>query len=607
MANKLGRFRIALTLLQKSMLAYGMFILIPAVLIGLYTYSGYWNAIRNEVGAKTQKSVYQITQDISSRMDSVNGLADILASDWRIRNFLYLNGKLPGQDEQLYHEYIDSAEPLLTDAVYLHSSDVYRIVLYVGSAGAAGVTERGDLVLGDNRLNGQAWHKRFLQDSGYSLWMYPGQARESFQQSEDGGAQVFTLVQKIMTADGNYLGLAVFDIKWDSMLASAVRFNAMAGQDSLAFAVDDGGAVVYSPAGFDPKTVSSGLKAFAGGNGTVLQNGACYSYQRIAPLGVTIVCRADMRGAVARSKAAAVKIMLVFLAGVVILIALTYVTIKTIYRQMNRIVSTMSAVARGELDVRIPVERRDEVGRLAEDFNTLIDRINDLIRNLLEKETAQKDAQLLALQYQINPHFIYNMIDAFRMRMVLLKDNETAEAITDFGKILRYNISSQSVFTTIREEIDIVEKYIRLQKFRFQDRLVFSSDVPEQFLAMRVIKFMLQPVVENSIRHGFTGRNQTMNIRIRMHEADGCAVITVADDGSGIDAARLKTLNDALREDGNASAIGTGEGGIGLSNINNRLKLYYGSQYFICVRSEPGRCTETTITIPQFRQEAMDV
>src|SRR5690606_1390450 len=128
------------------------------------------------------------------------------------------------------------------------------------------------------------------------------------------------------------------------------------------------------------------------------------------------------------------------------------------------------------------------------------------------KERAQKDARLMALQYQINPHFIYNTIEIFGMRMELQGDYETAEAIADFGKMLRYNMSNDYRLATLREEMDHVNNYIRIQKLKHPDHLHLSMDISAHLEQHEVIKFILQPLVENSIKH-----NRPLHSRLDIH------------------------------------------------------------------------------------------
>jgi sensor histidine kinase YesM len=235
---------------------------------------------------------------------------------------------------------------------------------------------------------------------------------------------------------------------------------------------------------------------------------------------------------------------------------------------------------------------------MAESFNILIEKINVLISDVIKKETAQKDAQLTALQYQINPHFIYNTIDIFRMKLELEGNYEMADTITDFGKLLRYNINRDSQYATIKEEVDYIEKYINLQRIRYGEKIKFSVDLPEDFNNIKIIRFMLQPVVENSIKHGIDSNKKEIYIQIKFFKKIDCVQIHVIDNGRGINEAELEILNNQLKNSIALEKKNNTDKNIGLENINARIKLFYGEQYYIELESIEGEYTKAVINIP---------
>jgi sensor histidine kinase YesM len=266
----------------------------------------------------------------------------------------------------------------------------------------------------------------------------------------------------------------------------------------------------------------------------------------------------------------------------------------------------MRIVAKGNFNIRIPNAHNDEVGQMAESFNVLIEKINFLINDVVKKETAYKDAQLTALQYQINPHFIYNTIDIFRMKLELEGNYEMADSITSFGKMLRYNINRDSQYATIKEEVDYIEKYLNLQKLRYGERIVFVADLPEDFKNIKIIRFMLQPIVENSIKHGIDNYKKGLYIQIKFIKRMRCVQVEVIDNGKGINDAELELLNKQLKNSKALEKKNDTYKNIGLENINARIKLFYGEQYYIKLESIEGEYTKAIINIPMLRIEGDD-
>ena len=258
----------------------------------------------------------------------------------------------------------------------------------------------------------------------------------------------------------------------------------------------------------------------------------------------------------------------------------------------------MTLAIHNDFKSRIPVNRKDEIGQIAQNFNILLEKINVLLRNLVIKETAHKDAQFKALQFQINPHFIYNTIDVYVNKLALAGNYEIADSIADFGRMLRYNIGRKEIFTTLRMELDYIKSYIGIQKLRFEERLKLNINVPKELLGFKIIKFILQPVVENSILHNMNENGMKLEINIDVRMSDEKLIISISDNGHGIEPSKLKELNNQFITSRYKQFSDPGNTNIGLQNINERLKLFYGNEYHIRMKSVYGRNTTTILTIP---------
>jgi two-component system, sensor histidine kinase YesM len=276
-----------------------------------------------------------------------------------------------------------------------------------------------------------------------------------------------------------------------------------------------------------------------------------------------------------------------------------YLLLRVIYREIVLITKQMNKVAEGHFDYRIPVKSKDELGKITEDFNVLIDRINQLVNEIVQKEIIQKDAQIAALQHQINPHMIYNTIDIFRMKTELEGNYETADGLASFGDMLRYNLNISSRFATIRDEIGNVQSYIRLQKIRYGEKVQLKVTLSPEIMDAKVLKFILQPVVENCIKHGLKDKSKGLKITIDVEDAGGDFKIRVTDNGCGIDCRKLESLNSEFSNARMNDTFRGGEREIALTNINKRLLLYYGNEYYIRLDSVYSKYTTVIITVPK--------
>ncbi len=202
-----------------------------------------------------------------------------------------------------------------------------------------------------------------------------------------------------------------------------------------------------------------------------------------------------------------------------------------------------------------------------------------------EQEERLAQAELRALRAQISPHFIYNALAAVAGD-IHARPEEARELLIDFAEFTRYLFRDGRPYVTLAEEFDHVERYLRLEQARFPNRLHVSFDVPEDTRAAVVPTLSIQPLVENAVRHGVELGGNSGRIEIEAHIAGGDMELRVSDDGGGIDPERVPAL------------LAGGGGGIGLSNVDARLRATFGEQYGLRIESEPGRGTTVVLTVP---------
>ncbi|WP_320991503.1 histidine kinase [Hungatella sp.] len=243
-----------------------------------------------------------------------------------------------------------------------------------------------------------------------------------------------------------------------------------------------------------------------------------------------------------------------------------------------------------------------EFTNLYESFNHTMEKIHDLANQVYENKLVHqelvlsiKESQIQALQMQINPHFLYNTLDCINWRAQIDGNKEVAEMIRILGKFFRSNMEIKGEFTSLKAEIDNIELYITLSKLRFGTRLHCFIDIDERLYDQRIMKLLLQPLVENSIKHGLEVENIDENIWIWCGVDDNDLVISVKDDGRGMDPETLDYLRglwDSREEEYKKTES------IGLYNVMRRLYLCYRDECNLEIFSEPGRGTEIVITFP---------
>jgi two-component system sensor histidine kinase YesM len=227
--------------------------------------------------------------------------------------------------------------------------------------------------------------------------------------------------------------------------------------------------------------------------------------------------------------------------------------------------------------------------------------LNTLMVNMTKKESAVSDeqqAKLLALQSQINPHFLYNTLDCIRGQAMLDDNREIAEMLEALSDFFRYSISRRDSLVTLQDELNSASNYMLIQRYRFNDRYGFEVcilDDENAVLNCYVPKLILQPIIENAILHGLESRNKGL-IRVRIDSSVDILHITVSDDGEGMTEAQLlavlNQINSGSSQDKNVS-------GIALPNINRRIRMLFGEQYGVQIYSTRGKGTDVEFIMPR--------
>ena len=244
----------------------------------------------------------------------------------------------------------------------------------------------------------------------------------------------------------------------------------------------------------------------------------------------------------------------------------------------------MDEVQEGNLDTHVDMERQDEFGELAENFNIMTKRISSYMEERVRREKELNETQIAMMQSQLNPHFLYNTLDTMKWVAKANHIPEIATLAAKLAKILRTSISSAQ-FITLQEEMTLVESYAKIQKIRFAGRFLYETEVPDMLEDCVIPKMILQPLVENAIIHGLDGCANGY-ICIYAAQKDGILRISVTDDGCGMGQEMLDWMNspNPAKRDGH----------LGLYNVIQILKLYYGEEYGIQAESDT---SGTTVTI----------
>jgi two-component system, sensor histidine kinase YesM len=288
------------------------------------------------------------------------------------------------------------------------------------------------------------------------------------------------------------------------------------------------------------------------------------------------------------------KIALIVIYALIVLVIL-FIGLRfsmSITSPIDKLTKKMGIVEKGDLNLweRESPVNRDEIGQLSRNFDKMVERLDMLIRENYVNQIMLKDAEYNTLKAKLNPHFLYNTLDSINWLARLNGQQEISGMVKALGNLLRSTVNDKE-FVTIEEEIDNLFHYIFIQKFRFEERLVYRMEIPEHLGALYIPCIILQPVVENSIKYGVESGTDMCEVVVSAKEDENHLVIQVKDTGPGMDMDYLEKL-----ERGEVAAEGTG---IGLKNIHDRLQNLFGEEYGIRIESVAGRGTLISIHLPK--------
>lgn len=279
-----------------------------------------------------------------------------------------------------------------------------------------------------------------------------------------------------------------------------------------------------------------------------------------------------------------------------------------ISKPIVRLAKSMSHVQIHNFEMK-EVESHDEIGKLERCYNSMMQRIKELIENEYKKEIEVKNAQLMALQAQINPHFLNNTLNLIGGMALTKGAPEIYEITRAIGELLRYSISTDSDMALLEEELKHTQNYIFIQEHRFMGRCKIEVSSDESVFHNKLPRFTLQPIVENAFEHGLQRKEGSWKVEVRVREIGNRIILMVKDNGMGICKEKLRQIRSELKEGLWVKNDGTGADGIkkrrgiGLKNVNSRLRLQFGSNSGAKIFSKPGVGTMVVLVIQISKKE----
>ncbi|AZK46101.1 sensor histidine kinase [Paenibacillus lentus] len=383
------------------------------------------------------------------------------------------------------------------------------------------------------------------------------------------------------------------------------------GGDDSHLIITDGSKIIYPdhPLISEAEIAAELMRSESYGLTTVGENRYFFTRVRSSDLGWTYLNMTPFNSMFRTISFVKELVTIIFILILFIGIAFGVKLSRSITRPIEQLIKKMRKIEKGDLDNleeqslgEVPKTSQTEVEHLQRTFKMMIQRIRELINQNYAKQLVIRESELKALQAQINPHFLYNTLDSINWLAKVNGQKQISQMVESLGFLLRSSLDDGTSLVTLKSELEIIRSYVTIQRIRFEERLDFELEVPDEYLDALIPKMTLQPLLENAIHYALEPKIDPCHIRIiveKLTEKHGALNIRVEDDGPGMTADFITELR--------GGRVQTRGKGIGLSNIEERIKLTFGSEWGIRIESEPNVRTAIHVRIPYRQGEEEDV
>ena len=330
--------------------------------------------------------------------------------------------------------------------------------------------------------------------------------------------------------------------------------------------------------------------------------------QEIAGEGVTLTAVFDKAGLAADFRVTLSLMLFALVVFLILFIVLAYFLARYLTEPITALSHIMAHPREKNRAVESPyMNRTDEIGTLYNQYQTMLEENNRYIKSEYENKMILMDTQMKALESQINAHFLYNTLEAINSLAEIEEAEDISVMALALGDMFRYSIKTKGALVTLEKELAHVKNFVAIQQIRFDNGFRFEMDVPEELYSCRILKLILQPLVENALYHGLLHCNAGSSIYLSARKENKIIYFTVKDDGVGMASETLEQLQKLLEEKPKFGELSQhANESIGLKNINARIRLYYGEDYGLSVKSEQRCGTTVQIKIPELAEETKE-
>ena len=564
-------------------------VLVAIVIVVAFSLRYTQNSIFENSSLYTQTIVHQMNQNIDSYITYMENIASIISESEDAQGFLFGEEDIAEHRKRLVEQF----------GIIINGREDIRNIGIVRKDGRVlfndGTQEKNENL----DLSTQQWYQSAIS-SGKNSVLTSSHVQHVIKNERP---WVITLSRSIEDGIGGSgeKGVVFIDLNY-SAISELCDQNSI-GEKSYIYILNQDGSIVYHPQQQqlynELQTEKTDIVLNAGAEPVIYGSGndsRVYTFAQSEKTGWTVVGCMNMNELTRSSRQG--QLIYVMTAVILVIIALIFSNhiSRAISRPIQKLRDSMVKVQEGDFSATVmEVPEQNEIGSLTQSFNVMIRRIEELMeQNRMEQEQKRK-SEMKALQSQINPHFLYNTLDSIIWMAEGKKNEEVVLMTSSLAKFLRQSISNEDQQVSIGQEIEYARSYLTIQKMRYKNKLEYEIYLEASIKSCQIVKLVLQPIIENAIYHGIKYKEGMGLLTVRGYEKDGCVVLEVADNGVGMDEETLKHIFERHK-------VNYRSNGVGVYNVQQRLKLYYGNDYGITYKSRKGVGTKAMITIPKVQE-----
>lgn len=531
--------------------------------------------------------IQQVNYDIDTYIEYMENISSVIAKSSDVPQYLFDQNQTEAEREA-------EKERILTQFQTIMESrdDIYNV---------AAVAKNGRYIInqGDDELTGYVdiesldWYQAAMESKS-GIAVSSSHVQNAIQSSYK---WVITLSRALVNNQtGEREGLFFVDLNYSAI--SDLCNNNSLEEKGYIFVLDAEGNIVYHPkqqlmyGGLKTENIDAIMECRE--DSLIIDEGGdskLYTMSKSKRTGWTVVGAAYTSELLKNNEQAQMWYLLVASILLLAVIGISSIISREITKPIRSLRDSMRKVQNGQFGTHVEVITENEIGSLGRSFNLMTSEIQALMEQNVYEQKQKRKSELKALQAQINPHFLYNTLDSIIWMSEAGENDEVVEMTSALARLLRQSISNDKEEVELEKEIEYVKNYLTIQKMRYKDKLEFFIYVDPRVAHVPIIKLVLQPLVENAIYHGIKYKETKGNLKIYARPVDGRVEIVVADDGIGMDEDVMEHIFDEHRKEQKRN-------GVGVPNVQKRLKLQYGSEYGIRYESVKGAGTKAVITIP---------